>query len=120
MALDSYVMKSSQGELIAWPIRLLGTGASAPTVEKGVGITCTRTDTGDYTVTWSELPGTFITALATLRAATPNDLAGHTIVLDTFASNALPMTLANASDAAHDLAANEYIDIVAFFARAPE
>lgn len=117
--INSFPMKSTQPEVWEHHIRLLGTGAAVPTVEEGSGFTMTRQGTGAYTVTWSENPGVFVNVQHTFGAATPGDLAGHTLVRDTYSAStyALPLIMYNASDAAHDLAANEYLDLVVSFKR---
>jgi hypothetical protein len=116
--LDAFKLKASQGELVAHVITAEG-GSAAITKVEGPGVAVTRDDTGDYVLTWDENPGKFIGAVYGLQAATPSALAGHTVVFDTFDTTtfALPLTVTNASDAAHDLAADEYVTVVAFFAQ---
>lgn len=98
-------------------VYLTGAGTSAPTVRSGPSVTVTRTGTGAYTITWSEYPGVFLGWRADLGASTPADVAGHTVVRDDYdtATKSLPFVLYNASDAAHDLAASEYLDIEVTF-----
>ena len=115
--INSYPVKATTPEVWENVIRILGTGAADPTKEVGPGVTVTRTGTGAYLITWGEAPGTFVTAHFQVGAATPGDVAGHTVIRDTYDASAktLPFILYNAADAAHDLAANEYIDIVVRF-----
>jgi len=91
-------------------IRSVG-GVTAITKVYGPGVAVTRTGAGAYLLTWSENPGTFIGASAGLAATTPGDVAGHTVVFGAYSTTAftLSFTLYNASDAAHDLAALEWI-----------
>lgn len=113
---DKYDLQSNVPALKAHVVRMVG-GSSAVTKVYGPGVAVTRTDTGDYTLTWSENPGTFIGATYGLSATTISDLAGHTVVFGAYGSSdyTLDLTLANASDAAHDLAALEWITVVAWF-----
>lgn len=91
-------------------IRSVG-GASAITKVYGPGVAVTRTGAGAYLLTWSENPGTFVAATYGFSATTPGDLAGHTVIYGAY--NATAFTLAfvvyNASFAAHDLAALEWV-----------
>jgi len=117
--LDAFLVRSTIGELIVHPIRLLGTGALDPTVECGKGISVAYVTTGEYTITWSENPGTFVGMSYGLGAATPANIAGHTVIHDTYNTTAfsLDVWFYNASDAAHDPAANEYLELFVHFAQ---
>lgn len=81
------------------------------------GVTVSRTGTGAYRLTWAQDPGNFLGAVASLRAATPGNLAGHTVVLDEYDSTNLILDLVvyNAADAAHDLVADEHFTVMAAF-----
>ena len=98
-------------------VRLLGTGASAPTKQLGNGVTVTRTAAGVYKLTFAKNPGTFVGFNANLGAATPSDVKGHTVTRDTpvdattTTSAYIEISLWNASDAADDLQATEYMDL---------
>ncbi len=104
-------------------VRLLGTGASTPTKELGRNITVTRPAAGRYLLTWhnTQNPGTFIGMQATLGAATPGDVKGHTTTRDTFTAQSgdtgasLEVSLWDSTFAADDLQATEYMDIVVWF-----
>lgn len=67
-------------------VRLLGTGASAPTKQLGQGITVSRTSVGLYKLTWPSNmnPGTFIGAVGTFGAATPGDVIDLKLIRDTY------------------------------------
>jgi hypothetical protein len=96
-------------------VRLLGTGASAPTREIGQGITVTRSGVGVYKLTFAENPGTFIRFGWGLGAATPGDVKGQTVTRDTFDTTAgvysIEVALWSSAFAADDLQANEYMDL---------
>lgn len=120
MSQHAFPVRSAQPELVAHPVRALGvTSGPSITKELGDGLTVTRTGAGAYRLTWSENPGTFVVAVGSLQAATPGDLAGHTMIFDTWDSTNLRLDLVvyNATFAAHDLVANEYLDIVVWFKR---
>jgi hypothetical protein len=114
---DFYQSRDSLPEVRRHLVRLLGTGASTPTKEVGVGITVTRPGVGRYLLTWGENPGVFVGVLVGLQAATPGDLAGHTVIADTWdaSAKALELDLFDGANAAHDLAANEYIHVEVLF-----
>jgi len=119
MSMNAYPPRDTTPEIECHHVRLLGTGAADPTKQIGRGISVTRTSAGLYKLTWSENPGTFVGLSATFGAATPADLAGHTIVRDTFDTSAftLEVLMSGATEVAHDLAANEYIDLQVYFTR---
>jgi len=116
MSLDSYGLKSTLIEGVDHVTKAVG-GASSITKEVGLGVAVTRTGTGAYLLTWSESQGYHLGSIAGLSAVTPASLAGHTVVFGEY--NATARTLAvhvrNAADAAHDLAANEWLTVRATF-----
>jgi hypothetical protein len=110
--MDFSPVKSSEAETRVVPCRLLGTGAAAPTKVYGQGATVTRTDVGIYKLTFVDAPGVFaLPSGVTLQAATPGDIKGHTVVFDTWdaTTKSIELTFWSAAEAAHDLAANEWI-----------
>lgn len=110
--------KATEPEAVAHLIRLTGTGASAPTVTMGgKHVSIARSGAGVYTLTWRDKPGVFVAATAGIQAVTPGDIKNHSVVLDTYDSSAKTMdvTFWDAAAAAHDLAANEFINIVVWF-----
>lgn len=111
---DFFKPKTTEPEQRDHILRLVGTGATAPTVEVGKGITVTRTGTGVYKITWDGNPGEFLGWTFGLGAATPGDIKGHTLIRDTYdaTSRSIEISFFNAAEAAHDLAALEYFDLV--------
>lgn len=111
--------KVNEPEVRSYKLRAVGGTATVSTDTNGggSGITISRTGTGAYRLTWSDNPGVFQGWSCNLGAATPVDLAGHTVIRDTYdATNfILDFVVYNASDAAHDLAALEYADITVDF-----
>lgn len=112
MGMDAYATRDTAP---VWHhiVKLLGTGASAPTKQEGYGITVTRTGAGVYKLTWAENPGKYVGFVPGLQAATPGDIAGHTVVADTYDTSTKSMEVCffDGSNAAHDLAANEWIHL---------
>lgn len=110
--------KTSVHEERVYRIRILGTGAADPTVEVGQGVTVAETATGVYEITWAKGPGTFIGWSCSFGAATPADLKGYTAVRDTYDTTnfVLAISVFDSSNAAADLAANQYADITVVFA----
>jgi len=87
-----------------------GAGSGAPTGETGKGVVITRTGTGAYLATFTDAYASLVAQGYGLKASTPVDIAGHTVVFDDL-STTQAFTLYNASDAAHDLAVVEVISL---------
>ncbi len=83
----------------------------------GRNISISRTGTGAYLLTWAQNPGNFVGWSAGIGAATPANVAGHTVVRGEYSASAktLAFVVYNAADAAHDLAADEYVDVQCMF-----
>jgi len=119
MALNAFDMRAGAPDVVAHVIRLLGTGAANFTKQVGEGVTVVRSGTGAHTITWADNPGTYLGWSPAFGAATPADLAGHTAVREVYvaATKSMAFTIYNASFAAHDLEADEYIDLTIIFRR---
>lgn len=107
--------KTNVNEERVYRTRILGTGAATPSKVVGNGVTVTRTGVGVFRYTFADNPGQYVDFIPTLQAETPSDVKGHTIIADTYVPPAsgelgyIELSLFNASDAAHDLAAAEYL-----------
>lgn len=114
--LNAYPHRSTQPESVEHIAKGVG-GSTAITQLFGAGVALTRTGTGAYELTWAENQGTFLGATASLQATTIGDLAGHTVIFGAYNSTTrkLPFIVYNASFAAHDLAALEWVTVVARF-----
>lgn len=115
---DFFPPKVTEPELREHLFRLLGTGAADPTVEVAPGgVTVTRTAEGVIRIAYDRNPGVFVNWSPGLGAATPADVKGHTLVRDTYDSTnkRLDISLFDDADAADDLDATEYIDLVLRF-----
>lgn len=106
-----YPVKSNIPEHKEHCLRLLGAnGAALTKVEGAAGVTVARTGEGAYTLTFAENPGTLVGADFCFQAATPADLKGYTLVLDTLDSSfVLPFEVYDSSFAAADLLANQWL-----------
>jgi len=94
--------------------RILGTGAADPTKEAGPGVTVTWVATGRYKYTFANNPGTFVGVEAPVfGAATPSAVKGYSISHDTYDTTddvfSIELSLWDASNAAVDLAALQYL-----------
>ncbi len=96
-------------------VRLLGTGASAPTKVFGKGITVGRTGVGVYTLTFVESPGTWAGYTWGIDATTPANIKNHDVVVTATSTTVITVTLWDAAAAAHDLAAAEWINLTLKF-----
>ena len=116
MSQGAYPSRSTVADGVEHLVRAVG-GASAITKTNGKGVAVTRTGTGAYLLTWSESPGNLLGATSGLAATTSANLAGHTVTFGAYDQSAktLAFIVRNAADAAHDLAALEWVTLrVAF------
>lgn len=116
---DLNEVRSPSNGLVPYVMRMVGTGASAPTVVEGKGFSSaiTRTSAGLYKLTLLDDPGTFLGATPMLQAATPADIDGHSVVADTYDSTnkTIEVLLSDPTPAAHDLAASEWLTVILWF-----
>lgn len=110
--------KSSEPQVGRFEVRMVGTGAAAPTKIVGESITITRAALGRYLLTFSEMPGAYRGFNWGLDADTPANVAGHTVVADTPAAgaSAIEISLYDETFALRDLAAAEYINLTLKYA----
>ncbi len=121
MAQDAYPSRSSEPGDVELKLRLLGTGASAPTKVYGKGITVGRSGVGVYTLTFDNLPGAYAGSTWGFDANTPLNVAGCTcaITSSTVTSTAWTVTVysGGTTPAARELAANEWLNMTITFKR---
>lgn len=114
-----YSPESSEGYLRLVEVRLLGTGAAAPTKQLGQGITVTRTGVGVYRLTFAENLGTWRGPIGApgLEATTMSAMADHSVVFGAYtpATRTVDLTFYNAAGAARDLAALEFLNFTLRF-----
>lgn len=118
MSLDAFPSRSTAIDKIEHLVRAVG-GTTAITKTNGLGVAVTRTGTGAYLLTWSDAPGNFLGATAGLQATTVANLAGHSVIFGAYSATAktLAFTVRNAADAAHDLAALEWVTLSVSFSQ---
>ena len=115
MSLDAFPQKSNSAGIVAHVVQGVG-AASSVTQLNGPGVTLTRTGTGLYLLTWSDPPGNFLGATWGLSATTAANIAGHTVAFGLYAAaGTMAVSVYNASDTLHDLAALEWLTVVSFF-----
>lgn len=124
MAIDSSFAGSMEPEKYDVPVRLLGTGAAAPTIEVGRNFTISRTGVGDYKLTFTDHPGPYVNFTYGLEATTRSAMFGCTVIGKYTAPTAtargfLEISLASGgtTPAARELAAAEKIHLVVNFKR---
>lgn len=107
--------RSSENELVLVRVRILGTGASAPTKVLGKGITVSYVGVGQYRFTFAKNPYTFAGVTTPGRqATTPGDIKGVDLVFGAYvaptasALGYIDLYMYDAG-AAHDLAALEWL-----------
>ncbi len=119
--MDHYPSRTSVPEERVTRIRLLGTGAAAPTIEVGQQIVVTLSATGVVKLTWAEHPGTFVNSSYMFGAATPADVKGQTCTRDIPETTAgvfsIEFSIWSSTFAADNLQLTEYLDLnIAFSA----
>ena len=119
MALDAFDSYTDQPGECMVRVRLLGTGASAPTKQYGRGLTVTRTSAGLYKLTFAENPGTFVIPSSVLGAETPGNVKSCSVTWDTWDATTLSIEVAvwDSGGTARDLAATEYLHATLVFQR---
>jgi hypothetical protein len=117
MSLPAFPDRASEAEVTTYLVRLLGTGAAAPTKEMGQGITVTRLGVGNYRLTFADSPGTWVNMSPGLEAATPLNMAGCSVVATTWdaTNKRLDITLYSSTFAVRELAATEKIHLTLNF-----
>lgn len=113
--MDFYPERTSQSELRNVEIRLLGTGAAAPTKEYGQGITVARTGVGIYTLTFTESQGQWAGYVWGLEGTTAANVKNHDLIMTLTSTTVLTLTFWNAAGTARDLAATEWINMTLKF-----
>lgn len=100
-------------------VRFVG-GASAVTKVSGtgLGVTVTYVGSGVVNLVWAESPGTFLGAIFSVQAATPNNIDTYTVTADEFDTSTftLPITLSEGGTPT-DLAASEWCTCLLLFTR---
>jgi len=118
-----FPLRNTTPELVEHTFLGVGTGADELTISYGPGITAVRQGAGVHRVSFAEHPGTFVGYSFAFQGATPANVAGHTVVLDTWVAPSgstlgyFDLTVYNASDAAHDLVATELVSVTFKFIR---
>ena len=116
---DAWHVKASEPDVVAKLVSVEGTGASAPTVLYGRGVTVTRTSEGLYKYAFGEYQGEFLGMTPGFGAATPSATAGYSLAHDTYDSSAftIEVLLSEADDSIVDLADNQFLTMVFWFRR---
>lgn len=113
-----YQSLASEPELRHNIVRMVGTGASAPTRLLGDGVTITRDGVGVYTLTWASNPGVWVgPAGESFQATTSADVKGCSVSWGAFDSTAYTVQFKvwNSAAAARELAASEWLTVDVMF-----
>lgn len=117
MALDSFPTRFAQHEVVMHVVRFVGGAAAATKVDgTGQGVTVTYVGSGVINLEWEENPGTFLGAVFSVQAATPNNVDTYTVTADEFDTSTytLPITLSEGGTPT-DLAASEWCSCLVMF-----
>lgn len=120
MSQDAYDPRLSEPSIYTTKLRILGTGAGDPTEVYGADISVTWVATGRYLLTWAANPFTFAGISGwSLQATTQANVKGCTVTHGAFNTSAytLEVDVWNASEAARDLAAAEWLTLAIDFQR---
>lgn len=101
-------------------IRLVGTGASAPTAAAGTGagVTITYVGVGDYKIKYTENPGTYLGIKGfTLESATGTDLKNFSVVFKDFdaTNKVVEVLIFSGAGAATDLTTAQSLSLTVLF-----
>lgn len=113
---DAFPARTTEPETVLVPFSFVGVTSSVAKVF-GANMAVARTGTGTYTLTPSAPPGEFLTWVPSLTATTASGLAGFSAV-GTWAAGVLTIVVYNASQAATDLAAAQWLGGMLVFASA--
>lgn len=124
MGLNSHPTRNTQADVVCVTMRILGTGAANPSVQEGTSEIAAVTylsATGKYRAKFRTKRELYIGHTFGYMAATPSDLAGYSVVTDTYDKTTdatyyvIDFWIYNGSVALADLAANQYLTINFFF-----
>lgn len=122
---NAFPVKVSEPQSFITKVRLLGTGAAAPTEVLGANVTVTYIGVGQYRLTFNDNPGTWCgpTGSPCRQATTPGDVKGHDYVFGAFTAatstaDAYVDLYVYDGGVAHDLAALEWVSFDLAFKRA--
>lgn len=120
MAYEGYPQRSSEPELFRSVVMFVG-GSAAVTKVYGVGVTVAYIGTGLVDLTWSEPQGEYVGPLSApaFTATTAADVKGHTCVAGAYnaTTRTVRLSITDASEALHDLAALEWLTLEIGFRR---
>jgi hypothetical protein len=112
--IDLYPVKSTRREIVTVAGSFVG-GTTAATKATGYDVTVTYVSTGLYTLTFADVYAENLAFITQLQAATPGDVKGHGVVADTMSAGVIQVSVYDASNNLHDLAASEWLHFVAVF-----
>jgi hypothetical protein len=113
--MDFYEPDTSEPGARYVEVRLLGTGAAVPTLERGQAIQIARTGVGTYTLTTNENLGKYMGNVLGFDATTASGLAGFSAVLTQTSQLVYTVSVFNGSNAAADLAAAQWLNLTLKF-----
>lgn len=107
---NTELVRAADFGLVVIPGRITSTDSS------GAGYSYASDGSGAYTITLDKQYVGLVACVATFSAATPANVAGHTAVFDDYTAvsggDTIQVTVYNAAEAAHDLAASEQLNFV--------
>ena len=117
MSQDAYDFRTTDPTLIVQPVRMVGTGASAPTRIYGKDLAITRTGVGVYVLTWREFTGAFVGVQFSLQATTTANVKNCHVTFGAWNATArtLELSVWSSAGAARELAALEWINLQVLF-----
>lgn len=119
MSQEFFPVRMSEPEIVGKLVSVEGTGATAPTVLYGRGVSVTRTSEGLYKYAFGEFQGEFLGMTPGFGAATPSALAGFSLAYDDYNTTAytIEVLLSEADNSVVDLADNQYLTLIFWFRR---
>lgn len=117
MSQDAFDTYGTDPALLMQPVRLLGTGAAAPTRLYGKDVTATRTGVGVYVLTWREFTGAFVGVQFSLQATTTANVKNCHVTFGAWnaTTRSIELSVWSSAGAARELAALEWINLQFMF-----
>jgi hypothetical protein len=94
MSLEAFPAKSADPELVTYDVRFVG-GTNAITEVTGTssGVVTSYVSAGRVKLTWGDNPGTFVNAVASFQATTPDDIKAYVGIFGAYSTTAFTLEL---------------------------
>lgn len=118
MSFESFETRDTESEVRHHIVRMVGTGAAAPTWIRGKGLAITRDGVGIYTLTWRDNPGEWIgPAGESFNATVSANVKGCSVSWGVYsaATKSVQFKVWDVTGTARELAALEWLTVDVMF-----